>query len=94
MGPNIGITRPMITRETTVQLQLAANFKPKNLKLAEKNVCSFKDLGSSIHQPHTLHFCVSVTFYSLSYDIIIIIIIIVVVVVSVAVHVIPSPFRL
>jgi hypothetical protein len=71
--PNTGITKPMITRETTVQLQLAVNFQPTNLKLAECNVCNFKDLGGSILQPHTLHFCVSVSFDSLSDGITIII---------------------
>ena len=88
--PNIGITRPMITRETTVQLQLTVDFLPTNLKLAECNVCNFKDLGGSILQPHTLHFCVSVAFDSLSYGIIIIIIIIVVVVVILVVVAGPS----
>jgi hypothetical protein len=54
--PNIDITRPTIKRETTVQLQLAVNFQPTNLKLAECNVCNFKDLGGSIHQPQALNF--------------------------------------
>jgi hypothetical protein len=70
-------------------LQLSVNFQPTNLKLAECNVCNFKDLGCSIHQPHTLHFCVSVSFDSLSYGIIIIIVVVVV-----AVDVILSLFRL
>jgi len=98
--PNIGITKSMITRETTVQLQLAVNFQPTKLKLAECNVCNFKDIGGSIHQPHTLYFCVSVAFDSLSYGIIISIVVVVVVVtlvvilVVVAIDVILSLFRL
>jgi hypothetical protein len=66
------------------------NFQPTNLKLADCNVYNFKDLGGSIHQPHTLHCCVSVAFDSLSYGIIIV----VVVVVVVAVDVILSLFML
>jgi hypothetical protein len=79
----------MIARQTAVQLQLTVNVQPTNLKLAECNVCNFKDPEGSIYQPHTLHFCVSVAFDSLSYGIIIIL-----VAVAVAVDVILSLSRL
>jgi hypothetical protein len=95
--PNTGITWPMIARETTVQLQLAVNFQPMNLKLAECNVCNFQDLGGSIHQPHTLNFCVSVAFDSVSYGIIIVVVVVVVVIlviVAVNVDIILSLFML